>query len=670
MAGSSTDEYVPSDLSIPESRNEPIHSQLADAESKEGDKSDTAVKSQKRKYPGSRKRKLDPESSDATSKWNKRAKTTYKPKYLWLYNETVKEIASGLSSTFWRDQGSENLGLIPWTLDEKDRFFAALDRKGKDNLQAIANAIGTKSESEVSNYIQLLERGVRSEHLDRDRYRALEYADHAITLELSSECTQTLESAADALSERQLRHEKTTEESRHGEFWLLDEDIARRLDDLYEEEGLIRLQGKAGSNLLVAANLLNPTNFVELSTRLFMNSTTREDNWRYHRYGDTPSIFCTAFLDFHCLIVGITKRIVSTAVFLASSRIRAKEAKRGTTPKRDLKVQDVKAALDVLGFKHDKHKYWEGIARRCNLDVYEDHKAAVTKRVSPMSYEDVERQLREFRGRDISRQPPLLISEDDEEQRRGLQSSPPPLRMPEKIHKAKDLEESELVGDEYAEAQDMEASRKEELRLLELLKEEIQGETLDPLERKVPKPRFSRKDKEDLTDWRDLLDYRPEWETYRKLIPEEAFEINRKKRHLSKAIDSSSESDDETSNNSEDLVRRRSQRIHRLSSGDRDTSGGNGSSDTIPPASSQEVEDLRKAQRSDRGQERSSAYGDEIESASESKVKRSKKTIDAKDATFALEQEDSESDEGIDTNEGEPASERRDNKSNDAMDTD
>jgi RNA polymerase I-specific transcription initiation factor RRN5 len=93
---------------------------------------------------------------------------------------------------------SKQVGTSAWSSTEQAAFFAALGRLGKDSLPGIAGAIGTKSESEVRDFLLLLQDAAARQ--------------------------------ANALAWYQERLEATQEKERYAEYWLITPRIADEIE--------------------------------------------------------------------------------------------------------------------------------------------------------------------------------------------------------------------------------------------------------------------------------------------------------------------------------------------------------------------------------------------------------------------------------------------------------
>jgi RNA polymerase I-specific transcription initiation factor RRN5 len=149
------------------------------------------------------------------------------------------------------------------------------------------------------------------------------------------------------------------------------------------------------------AQLLKPQVMLTLAKDIFMNRSpdipSPWPHWSMYasEMADEPALYRTALNDFHRLAVSITKRLVHTAMFQASSRLRAQRTRtnKGISP--IVKVRDVDTAINVLGLERNGNERWKGVARRCNLRVSGGKLAATGRLRKEMSWREVERELTE-----------------------------------------------------------------------------------------------------------------------------------------------------------------------------------------------------------------------------------------------------------------------------------
>ncbi|KAH0556947.1 hypothetical protein GP486_005261 [Trichoglossum hirsutum] len=528
------------------------------------------------------------------------AKPLYSDEYRQLLNDTIADAAAQI---VYRDSGplpSNYIGASLWTADEKERFFNALARHGKDNIRAISASINTKTEVEVRAYLLLLRQGALEKHRIEPRQQMLGYADLPAALELSQECCDALGQAAEALDSHQQNFEANSEKEKWQGLWLLTQDVGTWAEERMSESDQ-RLEEVA--EVLPEVELLRLRTWLELSERIFMNpAAPREDeNWRSFtsEIGETPSIRYTAFVDFHTLAVSITRRLVQATLFFAMSRLRSTDSKVfGRQPL--VKPRDVHAATKVLGMKSNSRESWRGAARRCGLHVYRNILQSVVKNgtIEPLSYEEVEAAL--CNGRkpeqtkvgskpdsksvsgvgdtivDLALEFSSLPEADSSEssvgdegeaegegsihgpmgslEASGIATSSPSESDATTIYsstrkKRKATLEIERAEDLYADALDQRASLEEERRLWTALNRQPQFE-LDPKGIELPmQPKRLRKRREELADWRDNVNYTPEWETMKPIVQREE-EIREPGGEDGDVSDVESEGDDSSSGDS------------------------------------------------------------------------------------------------------------------------
>ena len=511
-----------------------------------------------------RKRKLAKDGLRRSRSRLKRLKLMYSDRYRLLYNQIIEELnAQKLPKGPVGLQASQ-IGVSLWSVEEKCTFFGALARRGRLDLQSVVSAIGTKSEPETREYAELLRQSTTKRELDVDeRSKIFDISSIEAAVEVGPDCDHALEAAADALSMLQYQDEGKAERESHPQTWLLNSSIAK-----WADRGL--RDGERGErevlDALPAAGLLNLKEFIKLSKDFFMNSGDVDRNWRtYAEKRQTPSIMHTAFTDLHALTVSLTKRLISSALFLASSRIRA-ETSECETPKAAVRRKDVLAALEVLGVLPNAKQVWIGMARKSKLRVYENvrNNRAWGKHYN---YDEVEQYLTtddNRRGRYRSRTGSPSLSEralsqpssdkgsqSDESHIVNHESSPAsdahsaggsaledsdsdsdsdtePLDPPSPTDQEDRQEQQELLQDVYMESLDQRASQAEERRLWELLGDDPAKKTGLHDDVEVPKrPAPPEKTREDFVEWRDWVDYAAEWETLETPVPEERFRANR-----------------------------------------------------------------------------------------------------------------------------------------------
>lgn len=469
-----------------------------------------------------RKRKLEEASTQNQSRV-KRLKKFYSDGYRQLFNATLQDIAANDSKEASRARNSltpSQIGVTVWSPKEKNLFFRALARRGRHDVQGLAADLDSKSASEISVYLDLLQNAALERQLHGLR-KGFPYASSTCAAaEIGQTCCAALDLASEALGVFQQREEEKREKTKHSEFALLTPRIAtwvdRRLNAEAEGEDEV-------AQMVPAAGLLNLKNFLTLSKRFFMNSSNAEDNWRcYTEKGKSPSIMYTAFSDLHALSVSITQRVVQSSCFIAMSRLRAMDTAGQYTSRRHVKRQDVVAALNVLSMQADGRNFWARTARKHNLRVFEKvrHQQAFGKE---FSYEEVETILNPV----ISKEPEISGSADTDLARdRGgnslnASSADSSLSGDDDILgpapgnsdiESDEQERSEQSQDADVEANDQHEGQEEERRLWKVLGQEPAKSSELGHVQHLKKTSTRRRNREAPVDWKSWVNYIGEWE--------------------------------------------------------------------------------------------------------------------------------------------------------------
>ncbi|KAK0102108.1 hypothetical protein ONS95_001090 [Cadophora gregata] len=527
------------------------------------------IKAPRRQSRGGKKRRAP---KLATESRIKRLKSFYSNQYRELLNCEIQDAASSVADSDGLKESQ--IGSSIWTAAEKGILFNALQSLGRDNVPGIAERIGSKSQHQVQEYVNLMLEGVMKRK--EKYYQLVAPTDYPTAVEISDECCAILERAGDALAAHQELAEEKVEKAKWGDTWLINEDVALQIEKKRKQSS----DEEEMEEVLPAAVLLNLNTWMELADRIFMNPgfPREEDNWQaIAEPGEEPAVRATAFEDFHSLAYNVTKRLVSTALFCSMSRQRAKGSNK--VKHAEVNTNDVEAAVNILGLKADSHEYWMGVAKRCSLQVIDDD----YDEALDMTYKEVERALRErhprTRSRSMSRarsqsrvrsEPPERIavnseksqhtdSEDDEahtdsesesehesivQSEEEFMSSPPPsdsstsdseptpVAVHPKSHPKPNSptrqQSPEGAQDVHTEAHDMYTSQTEEIRLWNLLGQVPPFDfTLSPVQEKAPKS--VRDVLVDRENWRDYVGYLNEWETMDSPVLREEFERNRRK---------------------------------------------------------------------------------------------------------------------------------------------
>jgi len=150
----------------------------------------------------------------------------YNDEYRELFNEHVTHAASRFHTDESVRYYTKQVGSSTWSSKEQAIFFSTLERLGKDDLPAIARAIGTKAETEARDFLLVLQ-DVAAKQGDAK----VTLRDIPAAIELGDTCNEKLEEAADALAWYQERFEAEQEQERYGEYWLITPSIAEEIED-------------------------------------------------------------------------------------------------------------------------------------------------------------------------------------------------------------------------------------------------------------------------------------------------------------------------------------------------------------------------------------------------------------------------------------------------------
>lgn len=359
------------------------------------------------------------------------------------------------------------------------------------------------------------------------------------------------------------------------------------LQELDQKDASIENGDAVAPNILDAipeANLLQPEAMLTLSKNLFMNrSSDIPSPWpHWSEYVSDvvtePSIYRTAFNDFHTLVLSVTRRLMQTAIVQATSRLRAqrRRTKKGFLPY--VKRRDVLAAIDILGMKRNGNERWKGVARRCGVRVFAGQYAPghQGKSKKEIPWDQVERIMSRaesvsersdtetpwvtsggedeaFKSRAMRSGTPLPMerlaldssdqdSDDPEFDIHHVDSNGETQQSPNSAHSYRDAQdddastspktpiENQEHGTLTINVFDRQASRQEERSLWNLLGLEptVKDDTVESDAEDETDVSGSEKIITNPDDWRSWVDYRPEWEEFRTLVPAADFAANQK----------------------------------------------------------------------------------------------------------------------------------------------
>lgn len=332
--------------------------------------------------PGEQSRKRKSAIEEPDPRPQKRATGSFNRAYLDLLNEDIMHAASQYIPLAHHldderiDLPNSQIGMTVWSAMEKEQFFEALGRLGRDDAPGIARRIRTKGEMEVRQYMKLLQDSI-AQRQQFDELPPLAISDFPAAVELSHECCQTLEEAADHLAARQDHFETTVEREKQGTGWLVSQDICREVAENEMEDDPSE-----------TSDIFNIPKWLMLSERFFMNALSEEGNWQAVN-GDTPSVRLSTLNDFRSLALTLTRRLVAASLYTANSRVRAERGSRSYIED-SVKDKDVHAAAISLGLSTQRPPLMKSI-QKLGLQVYEEPpRPGEEVGREPLNYEAVE----------------------------------------------------------------------------------------------------------------------------------------------------------------------------------------------------------------------------------------------------------------------------------------
>lgn len=555
----------------------------SDSEYKASPSPEIAVSLSPRKRPRS-------SSADSTPSRKRFASAApYNDAYRHLYNEMVRTATGDTidGQSTWKTGQS---GASIWTASEKEVFFLALDRLGKDNLLGLAAAVGSKSILEIRQYLLLLQDAAFSRAGKRDIF----LKDVPAASEVSVICDRHMDTARDTLASMQEHFEAIQEQGRYGEKWLITAELADEIE-VAAKDSRPSVPIKSGDDSdpleendspllqeIPEARLLIPRSFLELSRNVFMNPSPG-CSYPWSHWQDLtsdsaaePCMYRTAFRDFHALVLSITKRIMQTTLIQATSRIRSQGWRTTKGVKLYVRSRDVETALELLGMQKSKRRYWRDVPRRCRLRVTDgkwrklqifrwdevEHILDSTMNMpTPLDSDadtagadlDAEQKLFNFRAaRSGTPLPSPRVSGPEED---NEVASDEAVGSDASQHTGEYLETSEIVhkeehqsGYDSSEAEDdelerfdQETSRREERKLWSIVGQMPEDMLAFSEPEAVPKARVARaprrETKAESDDWRTWTQYHAQWEEHRYPIPSASFIANRKSLSPARAWD-------------------------------------------------------------------------------------------------------------------------------------
>jgi len=344
----------------------------------------------------------------------KRSRANFNHEYLDLLNDDIRDTTDQFVPGDSTELFPSQVGITYWTTAEKEVFYEALSRLGPDKAADIAARIRTKGELEVAQYLHLLERTAKARKQGRELQHTVP-TEIPAAIELSQACCSALEEAADGISVRQDAYEELEEKRQWGtDHWLITRSNRREIE-------------KAAPPELNSVKLFRTKAWLDLSERVFMNAAFSEYNWASVSE-ERPSIRATALEDFYSLTASVTRRIVAATIYVSESShtARAKDLVDAGL-KREVRRQDVEAAVLSLGFPTNSQKFWAGCPRRLRLEIYDDEgsgNGVDEEEPEILSYSDVEEALGGLGDDRTSSRRREADSSDDESDMASLSDTP------------------------------------------------------------------------------------------------------------------------------------------------------------------------------------------------------------------------------------------------------
>lgn len=290
--------------------------------------------------------------------------------YADLLEDSIQDVLTRNTTEFEPVPPSDIMG-VHWSSEEKERFFDAVSLEGTGDLEKIAAWVRTKSVVECGSYLKALEDPLnaailaangetgRYQHLLYQGAKVLKLKDHPSAVEIPKAVNRALTKHAEFWERECTIQENEGQIAEFGlDWWILNEKNTRQKKKLEEN--------------VPEAQLLDPATMLELMRNIFLNNTHYnfdqiledglEPEWT------VPAITREALQDFYDLAVTLTRRLVSTAMFMALNRQRHMPS-RHATPSPDVLHADVLAACDQLNLPPSSLEYWKKLPRRLELKV-------------------------------------------------------------------------------------------------------------------------------------------------------------------------------------------------------------------------------------------------------------------------------------------------------------
>ncbi|CAK7218409.1 hypothetical protein SEUCBS140593_003537 [Sporothrix eucalyptigena] len=333
----------------------------------------------------------DPETLPPRGR-RKRARKSLNMPYMAVLHDDMDDarrqyIPSGQT---WHE--ATQVGLTVWTSEEKELFYEAVSRLGRDDIPGIAGRLlGSKSELEVHQFLHFLQTdtGRRRFEARAPLHRPL-LSDFPAATEISEACCAALEKTADVVARREDNQYSRDEYLKWGHHWLVKGDNCRDLskaalevagmpnddeasyqspapDGGFRGERIAEIGAQLRPDAVPPLALFHVKNMLLLSERVFMNGI--DEDAHYMGLGDAlPSAHLSALHDLYELVYALTQRVAATAMHICQFRYQS-DHRLARKTKRLVRRRDVHAAVASLGLKKDAQAFWARCPRRLGLNV-------------------------------------------------------------------------------------------------------------------------------------------------------------------------------------------------------------------------------------------------------------------------------------------------------------
>ncbi|CAK7227091.1 hypothetical protein SCUCBS95973_006424 [Sporothrix curviconia] len=322
----------------------------------------------------------------------KRLRKSINMPYMGLLHDDVDDMRRQYVPDSWPELKTTQAGLSIWTTEEKEMFYEAVSRLGRDDIPGIASRLlGSKSEMEVRHYLHLLQTDAerRRFELRAPLHRPL-LSDFPAATEISEACCEALEKTAGVIAQREDHQEAREEGKKWGPHWLVAGENCKDLckaalevagmptDEEASNQSPLPDGGPRGERLVKIGAQLRPDavpplalfqvrNMLLLSERVFMNGV--DEDAHYLGMGDAlPAVHMSALHDMYELVYALTQRVAATAMHICQFRYQSDRRLAGKT-KRLVRSRDVQAAVASLGLKSSPQTFWARCPRRLGLKV-------------------------------------------------------------------------------------------------------------------------------------------------------------------------------------------------------------------------------------------------------------------------------------------------------------